>query len=132
MCEIRFRRGNEDGCPNHFGGWLLCPIPTVRTIGPYSKAADLRDRPRLTDQIVEIGRDGRIRTGGPLTPSQVRYQAALHPVTRLCACVFRFLPSAPFRFAWSRWYVWLASPKPMAGFGPHWRTIESRDRRWQV
>jgi hypothetical protein len=27
----------------------------------------------------KIGRDGRIRTGGPLTPSQVRYQAALHP-----------------------------------------------------
>ena len=28
----------------------------------------------------EIGRDDWIRTSDPLTPSQVRYQAALHPV----------------------------------------------------
>jgi hypothetical protein len=28
----------------------------------------------------EFGRDDRIRTCDPLTPSQVRYQAALHPV----------------------------------------------------
>ncbi len=28
---------------------------------------------------INIGRDGGIRTRGPLTPSQVRYQAALHP-----------------------------------------------------
>src|ERR1700730_8684721 len=28
---------------------------------------------------VKSGRDGGIRTHGPLTPSQVRYQAALHP-----------------------------------------------------
>ena len=27
-----------------------------------------------------IGRDGRIRTDDHLTPSEVRYQAALHPV----------------------------------------------------
>ena len=27
----------------------------------------------------EFGRDGGIRTHDPLTPSQVRYQAALHP-----------------------------------------------------
>ena len=27
----------------------------------------------------ESGRGGRIRTGGPLLPKQVRYQAALHP-----------------------------------------------------
>jgi hypothetical protein len=26
------------------------------------------------------GRDEKIRTSGPLTPSQVRYQTALHPV----------------------------------------------------
>ena len=31
-------------------------------------------------QIRKSGRDGGIRTHGPLTPSQVRYQAALHPV----------------------------------------------------
>jgi hypothetical protein len=30
----------------------------------------------------EVGRDGGIRTHGPLTPSQVRYQAALHPDVR--------------------------------------------------
>ena len=29
--------------------------------------------------VVFIGRDGGIRTHDPLTPSQVRYQAALHP-----------------------------------------------------
>ena len=29
-----------------------------------------------------IGRDGGIRTHDPLTPSQVRYQAALHPDLR--------------------------------------------------
>ena len=29
----------------------------------------------------QIGRDGGIRTHDPLTPSQVRYQAALHPVS---------------------------------------------------
>ena len=28
----------------------------------------------------QIGRDDWIRTSDPLTPSQVRYQAALHPV----------------------------------------------------
>ena len=30
-----------------------------------------------------IGRGGRIRTGGPLRPRQVRYQAALRPDSRL-------------------------------------------------
>jgi hypothetical protein len=34
------------------------------------------DRPAI------IGRDDWIRTSDPLTPSQVRYQAALHPVSR--------------------------------------------------
>jgi hypothetical protein len=29
--------------------------------------------------VERIGRDDRIRTCDPLTPSQVRYQAALHP-----------------------------------------------------
>ena len=31
------------------------------------------------DLVGKIGRDDRIRTCDPLTPSQVRYQAALHP-----------------------------------------------------
>ena len=31
----------------------------------------------------KIGRDDRIRTCDPLTPSQVRYQAALHPELEL-------------------------------------------------
>ena len=37
--------------------------------------------PTLTreNRPVNIGRDGGIRTHDPLTPSQVRYQAALHP-----------------------------------------------------
>ena len=32
-----------------------------------------------TSEASGIGRDGGIRTHDPLTPSQVRYQAALHP-----------------------------------------------------
>jgi hypothetical protein len=32
-----------------------------------------------TSETLEFGRDGGIRTHDPLTPSQVRYQAALHP-----------------------------------------------------
>src|ERR1700676_4402289 len=36
-------------------------------------------RPLLLIEPIFIGRDGGIRTHGPLTPSQVRYQAALHP-----------------------------------------------------
>jgi hypothetical protein len=32
------------------------------------------------ENIRKIGRDDWIRTSDPLTPSQVRYQAALHPV----------------------------------------------------
>ncbi len=42
-----------------------------------------------------IGRDGGIRTRDPLTPSQVRYQAALHPVMRLRAFAFPSWPSVP-------------------------------------
>ena len=29
--------------------------------------------------VIDFGRDGGIRTHDPLTPSQVRYQTALHP-----------------------------------------------------
>ena len=35
---------------------------------------------RTLKNVREFGRDGGIRTYDPLTPSQVRYQAALHPV----------------------------------------------------
>src|SRR5688572_2171010 len=42
----------------------------------------------LPERIEKIGRDDRIRTCDPLTPSQVRYQAALHPERRTtCARV---------------------------------------------
>jgi hypothetical protein len=33
----------------------------------------------ITDTPAELGRDDRIRTCDPLTPSQVRYQAAPRP-----------------------------------------------------
>ena len=33
----------------------------------------------VATRLVRFGRDGGIRTHDPLTPSQVRYQAALHP-----------------------------------------------------
>jgi hypothetical protein len=38
----------------------------------------LRKLPRVTRNS-KSGRGGRIRTGGPLRPRQVRYQAALRP-----------------------------------------------------
>ena len=41
------------------------------------KTARLGDGPF---SAMDIGRDAEIRTRDPLTPSQVRYQAALHPV----------------------------------------------------
>jgi hypothetical protein len=47
------------------------PIVCLTTNGP---TLDIENRP------VNIGRDDWIRTSDPLTPSQVRYQAALHPV----------------------------------------------------
>ena len=43
-------------------------------------------RQRFGNAPLEIGRDDRIRTCDPLTPSQVRYQAALHPENRRAAC----------------------------------------------
>ena len=56
---------------------------------PYRLAADLHIRPTCLHEngplgdgpksAVNIGRDGGIRTHDPLTPSQVRYQTALHP-----------------------------------------------------
>ena len=45
---------------------------------PYTqKQAPLGKEP--AELFRKIGRDDRIRTCDPLTPSQVRYQAALHP-----------------------------------------------------
>ena len=43
----------------------------------------------------EIGRDDWIRTSDPLTPSQVRYQAALHP--EIVACCQRRDISRPLQ-----------------------------------
>ena len=37
------------------------------------------ERDAIGGEHCKIGRDGGIRTHDPLTPSQVRYQAALHP-----------------------------------------------------
>src|SRR5262245_1942518 len=42
-----------------------------------------RIRQRYGKELGKIGRDDRIRTCDPLTPSQVRYQAALHPDQRV-------------------------------------------------
>src|SRR5687767_1147593 len=54
---------------------------------------------RLRLQLFEkIGRDDRIRTCDPLTPSQVRYQAALHPeIGDSCRSAFP-VPRARFAF----------------------------------
>ena len=39
----------------------------------------IREKARWGRAFYYFGRDGGIRTHDPLTPSQVRYQAALHP-----------------------------------------------------
>jgi hypothetical protein len=48
-----------------------------------AEAQDSEDTPEILQTTYkaeeEIGRDDWIRTSDPLTPSQVRYQAALHP-----------------------------------------------------
>ena len=49
----------------------LCPQCAYKRTGRLSGC---ENRP-----VCKIGRDDRIRTCDPLTPSQVRYQAALHP-----------------------------------------------------
>src|SRR5262245_30354690 len=46
--------------------------------GPIRSTTRASCYPSVTLQI-EVGRDDGIRTHDPLTPSQVRYQAALHP-----------------------------------------------------
>ena len=46
----------------------------------YATTARTRAGPFAFDRL-SIGRDAGIRTRDPLTPSQVRYQAALHPVS---------------------------------------------------
>jgi hypothetical protein len=38
-----------------------------------------RRYPGVTPELVKSGRGGQIRTGDPLRPRQVRYQAALRP-----------------------------------------------------
>ena len=52
-----------------------------------------QDRRRLHAHARSECRGGRIRTGGPLLPKQVRYQTALHPVGALIACAIRAGPS---------------------------------------
>src|SRR6185503_16828517 len=80
-----------------------CPADVERTTGrsvaaPAAAAVvmncrrPIRDAASMTlyhSQLLEkIGRDGGIRTHDPLTPSQVRYQAALHPVSGAGAPAF--------------------------------------------
>ena len=50
-------------------------------------------RPQLKNRPLSLGnfgRDGGIRTHDPLTPSQVRYQAALHPDVESDSTLNRF------------------------------------------
>ena len=44
------------------------------------------------NELAKNGRDDRIRTCDPLTPSQVRYQAAPHPDDRILPCCDVNLP----------------------------------------
>src|SRR5579859_6746280 len=49
--------------------------PTGPTVDPRANLSKTPD----SNKAYFIGRGGRIRTGGPLRPRQVRYQAALRP-----------------------------------------------------
>ena len=66
--------------------------------------AGVEARPRASPgdgPLEKDGRDGGIRTHGPLTPSQVRYQAALHP--ELCGAgrtVMRSRDASTFQRPW--------------------------------
>ena len=83
---------------------------TLATVGAFRvvSSRDLRDdhdRPSRTKKKarkygLKIGRDGGIRTHDPLTPSQVRYQAALHPEIEDpdSTAVFCSLPARVLRF----------------------------------
>ena len=48
---------------------------------PNTENGPAHRRAISTNSLGDFGRDAGIRTRDPLTPSQVRYQAALHPVT---------------------------------------------------
>ena len=70
----------------------------METVGPYD----------LTVSLLKFGRDDWIRTSDPLTPSQVRYQAAPRPDS-VCAlrrdyalARFRLAARAGFRGALPR------------------------------
>ena len=65
------RRGRRSSATAASIARALCLQSAYQRNGPDR---DLRFRPMF------IGRDAGIRTRDPLTPSQVRYQAALHPV----------------------------------------------------
>ena len=52
---------------------------TVKDPFPEYNGRKVRVARRCEKIRREVGRDDRIRTCDPLTPSQVRYQAALHP-----------------------------------------------------
>ena len=54
--------------------WLLM----VKTVAVTSRPCVMLCH-RYVTETTKSGRDDRIRTCDPLTPSQVRYQAALHP-----------------------------------------------------
>ena len=68
--------------------------------------------PQCYPVLPKIDRDDRIRTCDPLTPSQVRYQAALHPGN---------LPNTPatalgrgYAFARLRFGLWPTLPRLLA------------------
>lgn len=58
----------------------VCPASTDCQPVVGRQAASLGGGAETLTTLRKIGRDGGIRTHDPLTPSQVRYQAALHPV----------------------------------------------------
>ena len=62
------------------GGVRAC-LAVTPVLPRTRKQAPLGEEPAVL--LSKIGRDDRIRTCDPLTPSQVRYQAAPHPETYL-------------------------------------------------
>ena len=75
--ESRVRPGHrrQPGCLSE--AWLR--MVSRRSTGLPRWSEKRKGRSSGENRPIVIGRDDRIRTRDPLTPSQVRYQAALHP-----------------------------------------------------
>ncbi len=75
------RLATRNGAARRVDDWCgdAYRVGTRRSACPQCAHRQKRPEPLGRFRPINIGRDGGIRTHDPLTPSQVRYQAALHP-----------------------------------------------------